>query len=119
MHTRAKIVGGGARSCSAHASNAELKRILTPAAMEGEPQETSVEEQLLVACQNGDADTLQRLMTSVLGLDLSLTTEDGATLITNTVIGAGQSGAPSHALPNTSASVHSLIFASACFGPCF
>ena len=57
---------------------------------EGEPQETSVEEQLVQACQNGDASTLQTLMTSVPGLDLSLTTEDGATLITNAVIGAGQ-----------------------------
>jgi ankyrin repeat protein len=99
MRMRAGSLGVGlviaALPTRVYSSNEQIQAVraeanLHPsAAMEGESQETSVEEQLVVACQNGDADTLQRLMTSVLGLDLSLTTEDGATLITNTVIGAG------------------------------
>ena len=50
----------------------------------------SAAEQLLQACQNGDVVSLQKLITtSVSGAELSVTTEDGATLITNTVIAAG------------------------------
>ena len=57
--------------------------------MEGE-EEASVAEQLLQACQYGDAETLHQLITSSAGvLELSVTTEDGATLIINTVIAAG------------------------------
>ena len=56
---------------------------------EEEEEGVSVEQQLLLACQNGDVDTVHTLVTSVVGLDISLTTEDGATLITNTIIGAG------------------------------
>ena len=48
----------------------------------------SVTEQLLTACQRGDAHALQSLL-SVADLDLSMTTEDGVTLIMHTVIGAG------------------------------
>ena len=56
---------------------------------EEEEEGVSVEQQLLLACQNGDVDTVHTLVTSVVGMDISLTTEDGATLITNTIIGAG------------------------------
>ena len=50
----------------------------------------SVEEQLLLACQNGDAGTLQTIMSSVPGLDLSMATEDGVTLLMQAIIGAGE-----------------------------
>lgn len=50
----------------------------------------AVGDQLLLACQNGDAHTLQTLMSSVAGLDLAMTTEDGVTLIMHTIIGAGK-----------------------------
>lgn len=50
----------------------------------------AVGDQLLLACQNGDAHTLQTLMSSVAGLDLAMTTEDGVTLLMHTIIGAGK-----------------------------
>lgn len=49
-----------------------------------------VSDQLLLACQNGDAHTLQTLMSSVAGLNLAMTTEDGVTLLMHTIIGAGK-----------------------------
>ena len=55
-----------------------------------EEEAGSVEEQLLLACQNGDAGTLQTITSSVPGLDLSMATEDGVTLLMQTIIGAGE-----------------------------
>ena len=47
-------------------------------------------DQLLLACQNGDAHSLQAMMSSVAGLDLSMATEDGVTLLMHAIIGAGE-----------------------------
>lgn len=44
-------------------------------------------EQVVTACQNGDAHTLQSLMSSA--VDLSMVTEDGVTLLMHVIIGAG------------------------------
>ena len=55
-----------------------------------EGEQVDAADQLLLACQNGDAHTLQAMMSSVAGLDLSMTTEDGVTLLMHTIIGAGE-----------------------------
>lgn len=56
--------------------------------MEGDG--VAIGDQLLLACQNGDAHTLQTMMSSVPGLDLSATAEDGVTFLMHTIIGAGE-----------------------------
>ena len=48
-----------------------------------------VSTQLLAACQSGDAHALQSMMSSVAGVDLSMKTEGGVTLLMHTIIGAG------------------------------
>lgn len=55
-----------------------------------EEEGDAVGDQLLLACQNGDAYTLQSLMSSVAGLDLAMTTEDGVTLLMHAIVGAGK-----------------------------
>ena len=61
-----------------------------------EEEKVNAADQLLLACQNGDAHSLQAMMSSVAGLDLSMATEDGVTLLMHTIIGAGEALCTSH-----------------------
>lgn len=68
-----------------------------------------VGDQLLLACQNGDAHTLQTLM-SMAGLNLSMTTEDGVTLLMHAIIGAGKCQCnPLHSLRYMHATSHTSM----------
>ena len=79
---------GGARYDMPTLSNHESDRFFRGMEMEGDG--VAIGDQLLLACQNGDAHTLQTMMSSVPGLDLSATAEDGVTFLMHTIIGAGE-----------------------------
>ena len=56
-----------------------------------EEEEESIEQKLLVACQNGDANTLQDILSSVPGLDVSMATDaEGFTLLMHSIVSAGK-----------------------------
>ena len=67
----------------------ETKRERQREREEAMAEEGSVEERLLLACQSGDAHTVQRLMSEVPGLDVGMATEGGVTLLMHAIIGAG------------------------------